>query len=245
MIDFLVMGNQIKALRQQSNLTQSEFAAILGVSFQAVSNWERGITPPDLENIVRIATFFNVLIDDVLCPSRVVYYLGVDGGGTKTEFTLVSANGSVLKRITKSGCNPNDIGFQKTTELIYDGIKECVTEYPFLQNVFLGIAGISVGDYASQLQHELQKIFPRLNIQVNTDVINLFAIDDTAGMAVISGTGSVVFVRNDDHFIRLGGWGYLLEYAGSAYDIGKNAIQLSLMEDETLKKTVIYQSEIA
>lgn len=48
-------------------------------------------------------------------------FLGIDGGGTKTEFVLVSSEGYVLKRLVKSGCNPNDIGYdqRKTKETCY------------------------------------------------------------------------------------------------------------------------------
>ena len=46
MLDYNLLGSRIRALRQQKGLTQSAFAQSLGVSFQAVSNWERGVTPP-------------------------------------------------------------------------------------------------------------------------------------------------------------------------------------------------------
>ena len=144
MIDMKIIGNRIRNLRQQSSLTQAEFAEILGVSFQAVSNWERGIAPPDLDNLMRIAIHFGVLTDDILRPHCEECCLGIDGGGTKTEFVLTDSNGTVIKRILKSGCNPNDIGIDKTTEIIRDGINSVLADHPFLKNVFMGISGITV-----------------------------------------------------------------------------------------------------
>ncbi|MBQ9115817.1 MAG: XRE family transcriptional regulator [Clostridia bacterium] len=234
MIDLKLIGSRIRSLRLQSNMTQAEFAELLSVSFQAVSNWERGIAPPELDNLLRIATHFGVTTDDILRPKGDACYLGIDGGGTKTEFALVSSDGSILKRIIKNGCNPNDIGISEATALIRDVIKGLISEFPFLQNVFLGISGISVSNYAEILKMELKSHFPALNFTVKNDIFNLFAIDGGINMAIISGTGSVAFVRKAEEYRRIGGWGYLLDRAGSAYDIGRDAITLALSEEDAL-----------
>ena len=81
MFDVKMLGNRIKELRKQHGLTQNEFANMFDVSFQAVSNWERGIAPPDLENICRIALCFNILVDDLIRPCSEKLLLGIDGGG--------------------------------------------------------------------------------------------------------------------------------------------------------------------
>ena len=235
MIDLEIIGSRIRALRTQSGMTQNELAEILRVSFQAVSNWERGIAPPDLENLMRISAHFGVSADDLLRPSHSeICYLGVDGGGTKTEFTLTNADGHVLKSMIKDGCNPNDIGINNTVSLIRDGVRELLAEYPHIGNAFMGISGISVSDYAAILQNELSRTFPAINSQIKTDIFNLFAIEETVNMAVISGTGSVVFVKKGNEYKRIGGWGYLFDSAGSAYDIGRAAVTLALSEEDTM-----------
>ena len=38
------MGEKIKALRKQKNISQEVLAQVLGVSFQAVSKWETGVS---------------------------------------------------------------------------------------------------------------------------------------------------------------------------------------------------------
>ena len=232
MINVKLIGNRIRELRRERGITQSEFAERLLVSFQAVSNWERGIAPPDLENLVRIASFFGVLTDDLLRPARDSLFLGIDGGGTKTEFTVVSADGNVVKRLLRGGCNPNDVGFSKTLSLISDGIHEILLEHPALKAVFCGVAGVLTGGHEGRLQTELSKLYPQLKMQIKTDSANLFAMDDEADMAVISGTGSVVFVRRGETNIRIGGWGYLLDEAGSGYDIGRDALRVALEEED-------------
>lgn len=232
MLDINLLGNRIRELRKQRGLTQNAFAAELNVSFQAVSNWERGIAPPELENLINIATYFGVLTDDLLRPQCDDLFLGIDGGGTKTEFLLVSADGYVQKRLVKGGCNPNDIGYAKMIPLLLDGIGMFLKEYPSIKAVFCGIAGISTGDYAKRLHDELKKRYPKINVQVKNDSFNLFALHDEADMAVISGTGSVVFVKDGDIYKRIGGWGYLLDGAGSAYDIGRDALREALRQED-------------
>ena len=44
------------------------------------------------------------------------YYIGIDSGGTKTEFILADAEGSVISRAVDSGCNPLDIGVDPARE---------------------------------------------------------------------------------------------------------------------------------
>ena len=130
MLDINILGNRIKELRKQRGLTQNAFAEELHVCFQAVSNWERGIAPPELENLINIATYFGVLVDDLLRPQDEDLFLGIDGGGTKTEFAVISSDGCVRKRFVRSGCNPNDIGFSKMSAIITDGIGDCLVENP-------------------------------------------------------------------------------------------------------------------
>lgn len=63
-MDF-VIGNKIKNLRRQKNISQEVLAQYLGVSFQAVSKWESGQTMPDITLIPAIASFFGVSIDEL------------------------------------------------------------------------------------------------------------------------------------------------------------------------------------
>lgn len=239
MIDSYVIGERIKELRKERGLTQNEFAEAANVSFQAVSNWERGISTPDLENLVRISSYFGVLVDFLLREKNEELFLGIDGGGTKTEFVLVSRCGNVVKHFVKSGSNPNDIGYAKMLELISNGIEESLLEFQSIKAVFCAIAGITTGNYAKTLSVDLKKRYPQLKIQIETDCSNLFALKDGVNMAVISGTGSVVFVKSGNGYKRLGGWGYLLDTSGSAYDIGIAALRTALCEEDLQKKPSI------
>lgn len=62
----ICFGDNLNKLRKAKGLTQEEFAKAMGVSFQAVSKWERGETYPDIELLPDIANYFNTSIDSLL-----------------------------------------------------------------------------------------------------------------------------------------------------------------------------------
>lgn len=59
------IGEKIKTLRKQKNISQEVLAQVLGVSFQAVSKWETGVAMPDVAMIPVIAGFFGVSTDEL------------------------------------------------------------------------------------------------------------------------------------------------------------------------------------
>lgn len=62
----IYFSENIKRLRKERDLTQEALADFLGVSFQAVSKWERGESYPDIDLLPTIADFFSVSTDDLL-----------------------------------------------------------------------------------------------------------------------------------------------------------------------------------
>lgn len=62
----LKIGDKIKSLRKEKDITQEEFAEIIGVSNQSVSRWENNICYPDMELLPVIAVFFEITVDVLL-----------------------------------------------------------------------------------------------------------------------------------------------------------------------------------
>ncbi|MBR3754976.1 MAG: helix-turn-helix transcriptional regulator [Clostridia bacterium] len=60
------VGKQIALLRKNKKLTQSELGERIGVSFQAVSKWERGETLPDVTLLPDLAKILETTIDFIL-----------------------------------------------------------------------------------------------------------------------------------------------------------------------------------
>jgi len=65
MFSMIETGRRIGKLRKSNNLTQMELADFMGVSYQAVSCWERGVTMPDISKLPDLARIFGVKIDDI------------------------------------------------------------------------------------------------------------------------------------------------------------------------------------
>lgn len=70
-MDMKVIGKQIAALRKNKGITQSELGNRLGVSFQAVSKWERGETLPDISVLPTLAKILETSIDYILTGGEV------------------------------------------------------------------------------------------------------------------------------------------------------------------------------
>lgn len=66
MFDMKQVSRKIVSLRKEKNLTQTELADMMGVSFQAVSNWERGNSMPDISKLPQLAELFGCSVDELL-----------------------------------------------------------------------------------------------------------------------------------------------------------------------------------
>lgn len=64
------LGDKIRSLRKEKNISQEVLAQYLGISFQAVSKWENGTAMPDVFLIPAIASFFGVSTDELFDYNR-------------------------------------------------------------------------------------------------------------------------------------------------------------------------------
>ena len=69
---YLLIGENIKRLRHERNLTQEEVAAHLGISFQSINKWERGDGYPDITMLPALANYFSISIDDLIGMNKVL-----------------------------------------------------------------------------------------------------------------------------------------------------------------------------
>ncbi len=60
------VGEIIKELRQERDLSQAKLAEAIGVSQKAIDYWERGLNEPKASYIVALADFFGVTCDYLL-----------------------------------------------------------------------------------------------------------------------------------------------------------------------------------
>ena len=66
MTDNKLIGKYIALLRTSKGITQSELGERLGVSFQAVSKWERGETLPDTGILPELSDILETSVDSIL-----------------------------------------------------------------------------------------------------------------------------------------------------------------------------------
>jgi len=59
------LGNKIRTLRKERNLTQEQLASSLNITAQAVSKWEMGVSYPDIEMLPVLANLFKVSMDEL------------------------------------------------------------------------------------------------------------------------------------------------------------------------------------
>lgn len=228
------IGSNIRAFREKKGLTQRALADNVLVSFQAISAWERGLSIPDLENAVRIAQYFGVSVDALLTESGQELFVGIDGDSTKTEFVLFEKNGTVKKVVCREGANPNDRDLENSVQVLTTGM-ELLLGSRIPRAVFAGIAGASQANYQRVIGSRLAERF-HTNVAVDWDAANVLSLgaDPENSVAVICGTGSCVFARKGSEQYHYGGWGHLFDQAGSAYDVGKDAIRCTLAAEDGL-----------
>lgn len=245
MIKAYKIGENIKKQRERHGFTQAELAHRLYVSFQAISAWERGLSLPDLEKVMNMAEIFSVSVDMLLSDYNEELFIGIDGGGSKTEYCAILFDGTVKKLAYTAGTNPNDIGIEKCCETLTTGIEMLLTNGHTPQMIFAGIAGMTVGKNKEFTEKYMKNRY-RCDFYTDTDAINglcMGADPDNSAM-VICGTGSCVFIRKNGIVYRMGGWGQLFDESGSAYDVGKDAIRHTLAVFDGLEKQSLVSNYI-
>lgn len=178
-----------------------------------------------------------------------MYFLGIDGGGTKTKFTIVDENLNIIGSIIKGTSHYNQIGFDNVGILLKEGIDEvCEINNVSLDeigNVFIGIAGYGkIKDIVNNIEKSIKNALGDLRYNIGNDVeIALTgSLNGKYGINIIAGTGSIALALDKEgNLHRCGGWGYRLGDEGSAYYIGMETLRCFTMQsDGRLNKTLLY-----
>ncbi len=215
----------LRRMRCRKGLSQQQLSELLCFSDKTISKWERAEGIPNIEVLYKLAELFDVKIDDLFAEEK-YYYLGIDGGGTKTKFVLANENLTVLRDLQTDCCNPIDIGIDAATKILREGISQICRDIPKNQiSVFAGIAGGTSSNYKKILKSFLGE-FGFKSYEADSDVQNIIAagLGDGDGVAMIMGTGIVAFSQKDGVQKRFAGWGYLFDDGGSAYNIGRDGL---------------------
>ena len=170
------------------------------------------------------------------------WFLGIDGGGTRTTAWLADEAGAVLARATAGPSNPVKVGFAAAERELWRAARAALRKAGVaagarqgvpLQALCAGIAGVDRPATHRPLMAWLRQHIPAKHYVLLTDAeIALRAgLGQSPGVLVISGSGSIAFARDDrGHLLRAGGWGVPFDDIGSGYDLGRKAIGAALRD---------------
>ena len=152
-------------------------------------------------------------------PKRV---LGIEGGGTKTDWLLLS-EGKVVSRGQLPGSNLR-LTSDETLGHLFASLPQDVSH----AGVFL--AGCGTEEDRKRLRGLGEAAWPFAKIAVGSDrdsgMATAFGEDD--GIAVISGTGAAVHGRRGGRIEKAGGWGHVVGDRGGGYDLARLGLRLVL-----------------
>lgn len=167
------------------------------------------------------------------------YFLGFDGGGTKTDCVLADSDGNVLTRATAGPSNPLRAGYSRAWFSLSEAADILLARQKITSNhirgICAGIGGAGRPAVVRRLSGFFRGSFPNAEIEVTTDLeIALEAAFSAGeGIILIAGTGSGALGRDaSGRRERVGGKGPWFSDEGSAFDIGRRAVQAVLLADE-------------
>lgn len=228
-----LFARNLKSIRQSRNLSQVKLAEMLSYTGKAVSKWESGTALPPAEVLPRLAkvlnTDLNSLFDFREDPS---YFLGVDGGGTKTKFMLTDSDGNIIKQLIKGPCNPTSVGIDIAVSVLTDGIKEICQDVPLGKvSAFIGSAGCGIEANRQTVTERLMGLnLSKVSVQGDGDNIISAGLKGQDGIVAIIGTGSIIYSVSSGQRYRIGGYGHFIGDPFSGSEIGRGALEAVLAE---------------
>lgn len=241
----IVFGSNLRYYREKCGLTQKQLADKIGYTEKSISKWENENGLPTLEVLTQLSDQFGISLDEMVFEKNdLQYFLGIDGGGTKTAFRLVDEKGAVISTVQKQSSNPNDIGMENAFAVLKEGISQVCKGIPYGKvSMFAGLSGGGLTGDNAKVLHKFFGEFGFASYENGSDVENLIALADRDKCAlVIMGTGFIVYALNGSKRKRIAGWGQFFDEGGCGYTLGRDAITAVLRyEDGSGNDTVLVQ----
>lgn len=169
--------------------------------------------------------------------------LGVDGGGSKTQACIatIGDRSSAARIVGRGFAGPSNaiatsftVAATNVTEAIRQATNVAEIELDQVNAVCLAMAGAGRESVKSSWRNwcDEQNL---VNYEIVSDVSAVFAAgcQSGTGVAVISGTGSIVFGCNAmNQTARAGGWGHLISDEGSGYWIAQQALKAVVQAED-------------
>lgn len=176
-------------------------------------------------------------------------FLGIDGGGTKTEFMLINEEGKILGHVDKPTCHYKQTSLQNFKEIITDGVNElCKKSNITISQIDYSLIGIpgygEILEDIHKIDTIIENIFKPGSYRSVNDAVVAWAgsLGCNPGINIVAGTGTIGFgIDKSDNSARVGGWGHFCGDEGSAFWLGKKLIEIFSKEsDGRLDRTPLY-----
>lgn len=179
------------------------------------------------------------------------YKLGIDGGGTKTRICAAHMDGEVFARFDAGPFNLNGQkkeAVEETFREIGRGLADRACLLSMCAGIGLGTAGISNPEVSSFVLAQLKTMGFSCPVKLFGDHETALAaaFESCEGIILIAGTGSVCYGISGGQTVRAGGWGHLIDDAGSGYAIAVDMLSSIVRSEDgrgrkTALKSMIYE----
>lgn len=156
-------------------------------------------------------------------------FLGIEGGATRTVALLADVQGNLVRR-TESG--PANLRLLSDSQLLRR-FQELARSFSRPAAIGIGMAGARDAQDWDRVAKVAGKVWPNVPCRVRHDLATALAAAESqsddrpiARVIVLSGTGSCCYgCSPEGKTVKLGGWGHILGYKGSGYEIGLRALK--------------------
>ena len=169
--------------------------------------------------------------------------LGVEGGGTKTAWTLLKPASAGAAVVAGSGrLPPTNLRLTSPARL-----QEILRQLPRdADRVGVFLAGCVTAEDRQELHRTCSAIWPAARLVVGSDRDSGLAagLADRDGVVANAGTGASVTGRRGDQIEKAGGWGHILGDTGGGYFVSLQALRLILREYDLRRGEVHFAGKI-
>jgi len=161
-----------------------------------------------------------------------VLYLGIDGGGSKTEAVLCDECGRIKAYARTGATAPSSISESQLMETLRDLFAKLQLEQRGYVRGYAGISGCGTPWDREIFERCCVQLLPTgVELRVGSDstcALNAEIGPGSDGILLIVGTGSIAILRQNGTSVRIGGYGYLVGDEGSGFDMGRRAVAAAL-----------------
>ncbi|MGL4336837.1 MAG: N-acetylglucosamine kinase [Turicibacter sp.] len=177
-----------------------------------------------------------------------MYYMGIDGGGTKTRYMIADEHLNILKDLTGETIHIHQTGAHEFKNRLASTIDQVCSEIGITKHqltfTFFGVPGYGESQEDQELIDQLiAEIMGDLTYAVDNDGVVGWAggTGCQPGINLVAGTGSIAIGRNNSGQVaRCGGWGPIIGDDASAHAIGIKVInEYTLQKDGRHEKTCL------